>query len=1019
MSRISSRINYVSLSLLFLAISAHAQVSFFQPPTYGGSGYLFTADFNGDDIPDLLSGSVVELGNGNGTFTTGVTVPGTPLAVADFNGDGKPDILEQGTGTLQVLLGNGNGTFQSPISTSISTVLSPIAAGNLTATNEADVVGVYNGSLYVYLSNGNGTFAAGAPYNLSLPSGAGVVNIILGDVNGDGKTDVTVITQGGTPAAGQIIVFLGKGDGTLETPPLTSTGAYASGGFQVSAVEGTFTGGNFPDLVIDSDQTICNPTCEPSYNISLLIGNGDGTFKAPTVIIPGVNGALAVADFNGDGNLDLAVEADPTVAEVYLGNGAGAFSNSSSYVLSLPGYPGILTPSYMAVADFNLDGKPDIAAGNAVLLGNGNGTFQGIQLGIVPDTAGAIAIGDFANNGIPYVAMLSNQESTSVAGEYFYNVYIFSNNGSGLLSLINTYQLQEPGNGIVAADLNGDGNLDLLVTSMNPGTLDWGYSVLLGNGNGSFQSPVFYAQSVQGPYTAPIVADFNNDGKPDFAVQAGNQSVAVLLGNGNGTFANPVYYFDGSAASIMAADFNGDGNLDIAAGSMSTTAPQTPQTAILYGNGNGTFQPAVFPASLNNFEALFTGDFTNNGKADLFSGAQVALGNGNGTFILQTPISCPDEACAAYAIGDLTGDGILDVLSAWYFGSNYPGGTGVFLGNGNGTFGPLIDTFGYLSHVPVIMDMNGDGKADIVFPLSVSYYAQTLAVNGVGVLLNTTAPNFTIFASTLSPATVVAGSSATSTITVRPTFGFNGTVALSCSGLPSGASCTFNPASIANSSGTASLTMATSTSTSAGTYSVRVQGTSGSLVNSATVSLVIQGPPDFALGPASGESTSQTINAGQNAKFNLMVTPSGSFTGTVSLSCSITPVVSPAPTCSLSSSSVKITSSSGQPVTVTVGTTAAGTAGSLAQVGFPSGWVPTVWTSLLLLFGWLGLQNRRRLPVLAAPLILLVMAAWVGCGSGSSQSQNTSGTPSGTYTATVTATSGNLSNKMTLSITVQ
>jgi hypothetical protein len=157
----------------------------------------------------------------------------------------------------------------------------------------------------------------------------------------------------------------------------------------------------------------------------------------------------------------------------------------------------------------------------------------------------------------------------------------------------------------------------------------------------------------------------------------------------------------------------------------------------------------------------------------------------------------------------------------------------------------------------------------------------------VGVLLNTTAPNFAIFASTISPATVAAGSSAASTVTVRPTFGFNGVVALSCSGLPSGASCRFNPSSIANSSGISSLTIATSSSTSAGTYSVRVKGTSGSVVNSATVSLVIRGPADFALGPTSGESTSQTITGGQSAEFDLMVTPSGGWTGTVNLSCSI------------------------------------------------------------------------------------------------------------------------------------
>jgi FG-GAP-like repeat len=156
-----------------------------------------------------------------------------------------------------------------------------------------------------------------------------------------------------------------------------------------------------------------------------------------------------------------------------------------------------------------------------------------------------------------------------------YNVYILSNNGAGLLSLINTYQLRKPGYGLATADLNGDGNLDLIVFSTDPITQEWSYSVLLGNGNGSFQTPVFYPQNVAtgaGTYSL-VVGDFNHDGKLDIAASlggaSGDESLVVPLGNGDGIFASPVYYFDGGSASmIMAADFNGDGNIDIAAGSV-------------------------------------------------------------------------------------------------------------------------------------------------------------------------------------------------------------------------------------------------------------------------------------------------------------------------------------------------------------------------------------------------------------------------------------------------------------------
>ena len=173
--------------LLGPAAFAQGQVSFFSPPTYSGSGTMFVADFNGDGKPDILSGDTrgigsgsMQLGNGDGTFKTATAVMGAPLAVADFNGDGKLDALEQGTGTLLVLLGNGDGTFQAPISTNSGASLTAIAAADLNGDGKADAVGVFNSSLLVYLSKGDGTFAAGVPYNLGASS-SGETLTLLGD----------------------------------------------------------------------------------------------------------------------------------------------------------------------------------------------------------------------------------------------------------------------------------------------------------------------------------------------------------------------------------------------------------------------------------------------------------------------------------------------------------------------------------------------------------------------------------------------------------------------------------------------------------------------------------------------------------------------------------------------------------------------------------------------------------------------------------------------------------------------
>ena len=992
------------ICMTFVAVSfrAQAQVSFFEPPTYAGSGNVFVADFNGDGKPDILtSDGTMNLGNGDGTFALGTPVAGASLsmpvcAVADFNGDGKPDVLEQGTGTLLVLLGNGDGTFQAPIGTASGASLTLVAASDLNGDGKADVVGVFGSSLMVYISKGDGTFASGVSYGLGTTATASTLS--FGDFNGDAKTDV-VVSVAGNNVAGQEIVLLGNGDGTFQTTPKTSTGVY----YPQFAAVGDFNGDGKLDLAVSAPE-YCNGSCTIPATTYVLLGNGDGTVQAATSAF-GANGPLAAADLNGDGKADLVIDNSP-LTQVYLSNGGGTFSNASSYDLLVDG-------GVPAIADFNLDGKLDIAVGT-MLLGNGDGTFQGVQASLLTTLSGQppiAAAGDFDKNGTVDVAAIA---STSL--------YILSNNGKGMLSLINTYTLPQPGYGIVTADFNGDGNLDVLVVGTDQTAQDLSYTVLLGNGDGSFQAPINYPQSVQtsAQSYSIVVADFNDDKKPDLAITlaggAGNQSLALLLGNGDGTFAAPSYVYDGAATTLLTADFNGDGKLDIGGGVPAGGPSKNPSTALLYGNGDGTFQAAVFPASLNNFAASFAADLNDDGRPDLiaFYPPQVALENEDGTFTLLPALPNPVNLVA-----DFNGDGKPDLfVTLGALGSQQ---TGVQLGNGDGTFGPVVNVpaKGLLSP-SLAADMNGDGRLDLVFP----WYNSGLgtATSGIGVLINTTAPGFGVLASPLSPAPVTAGNSATSTVTVVPAFGFNSAVSLACTGLPSGASCGFVPSSIANSSGTSALTIATSASVAAGTYSIQVQGSSGSVVNSMPLSVVVQAAPDFSLGASSGSATSQTITAGQTANFSLALAPTGSFAGTVDLSCAITPAVTPAPTCSLSSSSVQISGSGTQSVTVNVGTTAPATTGAVPGIKFPPGPMPMImiWTLTLLASTWLWAQNRKRLPALAAPIVVLAFAFSVGCGGSSSSSTHTTpGTPSGTYAVTVTATSGSVSHNMALQVVVQ
>jgi trimeric autotransporter adhesin len=713
----------------------------------------------GNAVTTVAQGSVV-------TLTATVMAGSTPVtpgqvnfcdATAKFCTDihllGTAQLTANGTATLKFRPGVGSHSYKAVLAEPAGLGPSALTASSLTVT----------------ASQGTGQLATTTYLEAS-----GVPNIF--------SLTATVPGNGNTLPTGMVsFVDASNGNAVLGTAALTrETGAGFAGSSLLpvasqnngnTVLTADFNGDGIPDLVILGS------------GISVLLGNGDGTFTAAPNPSSDLPGAIAVGDFNGDGIPDLAVAPvlDEGNSEVLLGKGDGTFTIAyGSFGIG----NGTSTSNSIAAADFNGDGKVDLAETcasiddqpcNLLLIqsGNGDGTFMQSPAVLIPlafSGSQSMAVGDFNGDGQPDLAVTNSGAN---------GVNVFLNSEGSLTALAAMPATGESPTSIAAADLNGDGKLDLAVANSGSNTV----TILLGNGDGTFTAAASPATGM-----APnslVVGDFNGDGVPDLAVaNAGSSNVTILLGNGDGTFkAATSPAADTGSTSVTAADFNGDGKEDlVVANSQDSSATAlVSETALTIATVNNISPVGV---GTHLVKAIYSSDVNYGGNTS----AEVSL--------TVVPPGLTLSGTAVSIVAGATGTSTLTITPT----NGFSGSVTLECGTSNSPVN-ANDLPTCSSIPPVTISGNAPATTTVIIQTQPGttpgqYTESVNAVDSSGAVLPETntaiiavtvtapapppppPPSFALTNTTVSIATP--GVSGTSTITISPSGGFTGSVAVSC-----------------------------------------------------------------------------------------------------------------------------------------------------------------------------------------------------------------------------------------------
>ena len=791
------------------------------------------------------------------------TVGSEPESVAtgDFNGDGIPDlaVTNLNANIITILLGKGDGTFNTVASLQTGGATNVVAVGDFNRDGHLDLAVTLSNSssVNVFLGNGDGTFT---PSNSSPPTGSEPAGIVVGDYNGDGLLDLAVVNSGSST----VTILLGNGDGTFTAASLSPV----VGDGPRSIVRGDFNGDGVQDLAVANIY---------SNNVSILLGAGDGTFAlADTIPTGSYPASLVTGDLNGDGKLDLAVSNESSSnVTVLLGNGDGTFTTAASP--STGSYP-----LAIAMADLNGDGKADLVTANyygsntTVLLGNGDGTFAAGVSSLVGSDPVALAIGDWNGDGVKDVAVVNSgtnnltiltsqlaQRATASAsgispvgrGQHAVDANFVGNSVYAASTSRTTTLTAEIGAPAVTLSLSPVSvttaqalTVTIAVSGGSANPIPTG-SVTLSTGSYTSTATILAGGSaaiVVPADTLPIGTDpLSVNFTPDsasistYTSATGSGSIVVTNGTPVLTWATPAAITYGSAlsgaqlnaSSSVAGSFSYSPAIGtvLAAGAQTLSVTVKPTDTTHYQSATSTVVLTVNKAALAISSTNATRVF---GAANpSFTGTVTGAVNGDTLSETFTTTATASSGVGTYPIipavtGTNSGDytiaptnGVLTVTTASTT-------TGLLLSNTNLTFTATVTPAA--SGVPTG---------------TVSFYSgQTLLgtgtlSNGVGSYTATAFPtgdvnltaqysgdaNFAQSASAsiavlaVSPAnsslTVPASGTVSDVLTFATVHGYSGTLQLTCTGLPQNASCTFAPSSIAFSGGASSATSTITIST--------------------------------------------------------------------------------------------------------------------------------------------------------------------------------------------------------------